>query len=110
MNMPWSKFEGPVKLLVIFVTVLLVASGLCGLQWVIAMGIAGPGGGGYIFAVLVGLGYAELLAIAASLVGAAGVLLWMGAGALYRLVTGREPAPVEKFQTLFPKEKDEDQE
>jgi hypothetical protein len=108
MRMPWSKFEGPARLLMLFVTILLVASGLCGLQWVIVTGMAGSGAGGYIFVVLIGLGYAELFAIAVSLAGAVGVLVWLGVRALYRLATGRESLPKEKFQALFPKEKSED--
>lgn len=38
MNLPWDRFEGPLKWLVISVIVLLVASGLCGLQLAITNG------------------------------------------------------------------------
>ena len=35
MNLPWSRLEGPARLLVTCIAILLVAAGLCGLQLVI---------------------------------------------------------------------------
>ena len=35
MNLPWSRLEGPARLLVTCIVILLVAAGLCGLQLLI---------------------------------------------------------------------------
>jgi hypothetical protein len=75
MKMPWSKFKGLPKLLVICVTVLLVASTLCGLQSSLAVvfnhfGIAPEW--------LIVLDVAELIAIVLSAAGAVlVVILWV---------------------------------
>jgi hypothetical protein len=73
MKMPWSNFTGPARLLVICATVLLIASGLCGME-------------GYVFAkniqinpalsdIFVALSIASAIAILLSLlVGAYAIL------------------------------------
>ena len=71
MNMPWRNLEGPAKLLAICVVVFLVSSGLCGLQWVIALNL--PSGGGALGNAIIPLGIAELVAMIGS--GALAVIL-----------------------------------
>ena len=62
MKMPWSSLEGPAKVLAICGVVLLVSSGLCGLQSVIAFN----GNGGSLDAIFIPLGIFELVAMAGS--------------------------------------------
>jgi len=111
MSMPWSKFEGPAKVLMILVTILLVSLGLCGLQWGIFSGIADTRSGGFFVGIFLVLGYAELLAIAVSLVGTVVVLAFWGLRTLYRRLSGHGLAATagkgEEIQTLFPRDDDD---
>jgi hypothetical protein len=76
MNMPWSKLEGPAKWLVVFITILLVSSGLCGLQMLIANG--GQGNVGGLIPVFIVLGFFEIGAMAISAFGAVLMLIvWL---------------------------------
>jgi len=67
MSMPWDRFEGPLKWLVMFVTILLVASGLCGLQLLILND--GQNGANGLASVFMITGLFELGAMAVSAVG-----------------------------------------
>ena len=44
MKYPWSNLIGIPKALVVCIAVLLVSSGLCGMQWAIASALKGDGG------------------------------------------------------------------
>ena len=73
MKVPWQNLEGPARLLVISLTVLLVAAGLCGLQFVLNVSAYGnmPR-----FLVLIGL--IELIAIVVSALVVIGALIaWL---------------------------------
>jgi hypothetical protein len=76
MKMPWSNLEGPAKLLAICAAVLLVSSGLCGLQLFLAGAAYGRSDGlTILFAVL---GVVELIAMAGSVVvGIISLLFWL---------------------------------
>jgi hypothetical protein len=71
------ELEGFAKTLVILVAVLLVSSGLCGLQWDVSMG------GSRSDAVFLPLGIVELIAILLSAVGIVLVLIAWGIRALF---------------------------
>lgn len=108
MNTPWGRFEGLTKLLVICATVLLLASGLCGMQWFIAISSGSSGGG--LGTPLIPLGVIELIAIALSMVGIVVILVFWCARSLYFLVSGRYHTAAsqdQKLQTLFPRDEDE---
>jgi hypothetical protein len=78
------EIAGFAKALVILVAVFLVASGLCGLEWVFAAHSQGDG------AFLLPLGMIELAAMAISAVGIVVVLvLWTGSS-LYRRIAHPE--------------------
>jgi uncharacterized membrane protein len=81
MKAPWSNLEGPAKWLVMAVVALFVSSGLCGLQYAIALGAKQNG------TMLVGLfmvtGALELIVMALSACGVVvSVIIWI-ATALY---------------------------
>lgn len=107
MNMPWSKFEGFAKALSICVTVLLVSSGLCGVQWFFAMGNNGLGSA--LSGVIVFFGVIELIAIALSAAGTVVILILWAAQTLYFHFSGRDSsgAKDEHIQTLFPNDDDQ---
>jgi hypothetical protein len=71
------ELEGFAKALVILVAFLLVASGLCGLQWAASMG------GSRLDAVFLPLGIVELIAILLSAVGIVLVLIAWGIRAIF---------------------------
>ncbi|MGD0911202.1 MAG: hypothetical protein ABR928_04860 [Terracidiphilus sp.] len=104
MKMPWSSLEGPAKVLAICGVVLLVSSGLCGLQSVIAFN----GNGGSLDAIFIPLGIFELVAMAGSvLVGLLTLMVWGINAAVNRSQPdgdapnlGRDNDP----HTLFPRE------
>ena len=76
MNMPWSKLQGPARWLVIFIAILLVASGLCGLQLLVAN--HGQGNAGALIPVFIILGCVELGAIVVSAAGAiVALVVWI---------------------------------
>jgi hypothetical protein len=80
------------KALVILATVFLVASGLCGLQWIFATNVQGTG------AILIPLGFLELAAMAVSAVGIVVVLLlWIGSAVYRRIAHPGDDDP----QSLF---------
>jgi hypothetical protein len=105
MRWPWSKLEVPAKMLVVFATLLLVAGGLCGLQWLI---LGGMGGTDYVALVFMFTGILELAAMAISVAGMfLAVLLW-GGQALYNRFAGRTKAD-SGLHTLFgSSERDDD--
>lgn len=70
---------GFAKALVILVAILLVSSGLCGLQWLVSMGTQRDSG-----IVMIPLGVVELLAMLVSALGIVLVLLVWGAWSLLR--------------------------
>jgi len=76
------------------VAVFLVASGLCGLQWLVAMG--GSGGGG-LGGVLIPLGVVELIAMLLSGLGIVVMLILL----VVRSVYVRFAKPQEEVQKLF---------
>lgn len=100
MNMPWRDLEGPAKVLAICGAVLLVASGLCGLQWVIFVDGMGGNGDSLVMNVIIPLGILELTAMAASLVIAVGALIVWGVKTALN-----KPQPNSAPQTHFPREK-----
>jgi hypothetical protein len=69
MKMPWSNFTGPARLLVICATVLLIASGLCGME-------------GYVFAknIQINPAFSDIF-VALSITSAAAILLSLLVGA-----------------------------
>ncbi|MGA2559953.1 MAG: hypothetical protein ABSF17_09765 [Terracidiphilus sp.] len=74
------------KVLAVLVVVLLVASGLCGLQFV-----ASSGGNGSLEGILIPLGILELIAMALSAAGIVVVLVMWGLHALFdRFAEGSE--------------------
>jgi hypothetical protein len=74
MKIPWKNLEGPARLLLICLTVLLIAGGLCGLQFVLSASLYGrrmPS-----FFMLIGI--LELIAILVSGLVAIGALIaWL---------------------------------
>ena len=103
MNMPWRNLEGPAKLLAICGVVLLVSSGLCGLQWFLTMG----GNGGSFDALFVPLGIIELIAVAGSIVvGVVAFFIWATEEVRERSKPGDAPnlGRTSDPQTLFPRE------
>jgi len=108
MKMPWSRFEGPAKLLVMCLTILLVASGMCGLQWAV---MSGGTTGATLGAFLIPLGIIELIAIGLSALGLVVVLIFWGARTIYRALSGQNgDDPADRSggpQTLFGRNDDE---
>jgi hypothetical protein len=79
MKMPWSNRQGPMKLLAICATALLIALGMCGLQGAVFWGFFRPlpkGGDALIVSMIV-LGYVELGVGLLSIVGIVVALLWL---------------------------------
>jgi hypothetical protein len=106
MNMPWRNLEGPAKVLAICAVVLLVSSGLCGLQWVIY------GSGRDWTALLIPFGILEFGAMIGSVVvGVVALFLWV-AQRIYNSVADRNERRGKvdrpKMQTLFPREEPPD--
>jgi hypothetical protein len=109
MNVPWRNLEGPAKLLAICVVVLLVASGLCGLQWMIFVGGMGGNGDSGLMNVFISLGILELTAMAASVVIAVGTLIVWGLKTAFNRSqpdgeTTKSGGQSSDPQTLFPRE------
>jgi uncharacterized membrane protein SpoIIM required for sporulation len=104
MSKPWSEFEGFAKALVICVVVMLVSSGLCGVQWFLATQLGNYGGA--LSGVLIPLGIIELVAIVVSGSAAVVILLAWAARTLYLRISGRNPDEGEQIQTLFPHDDD----
>jgi hypothetical protein len=106
MKMPWSNLEGAAKVLAICGAVLLVSSGLCGLQWVIVLDAGG--GGEALVNFIMALGIIELAAIAGSIVvGAVAFFIWATGAVTKRAKPGNAPnlGRPGDLQTLFPREK-----
>ncbi len=81
MKAPWSNLEGPAKWLVIAVVVLLVSSGLCGLQ--IAMVAGGNQYGALFTRLFMFTGAVEVIVMALSACGiVVSLIIWI-ATALY---------------------------
>ncbi len=79
MKMPWSNRQGPMKLLAICATVLLVAVGMCGLQAAVFWGFVRPlpkSGESLILSMII-LGYVELGVGLLSIIGIVVALLWL---------------------------------
>jgi hypothetical protein len=72
------------KAFVILVAVFIIASGMCGLQWVIVAHSQGDG------TFLIGLGVIELAAMALSAIGIVAVLLLWIASAIYKRIASPE--------------------
>jgi hypothetical protein len=107
MKMPWSRLEGPAKLLVMCLTILLVASGMCGLQWVVG---SSGNAGNTMAAFLIPLGIIELIAIGLSAIGVVIVLIFWGARTIYRSLSGRDGDDAPDHggpQTLFRRDDNE---
>ena len=87
MSMPWKDLHGAAKVLVICLTVLLVAGGLCGVQSALLSGARFlPDSWAEVFIVT---GVIELIAMLASVVvGFIALLVW-GFGSMFR--RDREP-------------------
>lgn len=100
MKLLGHELEGIAKVLALLVVVLLVASGLCGLQFLITTN--SPGGLGQVF---ISLGAVELIAILLSLAGIFVVLVILGGRALYQQVAH---SPKEGPQKLFEDDDDKD--
>ena len=77
MNLPWSRLEGPARLLVTCIVTLLVAGGLCGLQLFI-LNLNPNSDNPALTDLFMVTGAAELGAILVSIV--------LGLGALVRLI------------------------
>lgn len=76
MRAPWSNLEGPARLLVICLTILLVASGLCDLQLLITNG--GNGGTDSLAIPFIILGFIELgVMLISAFVGASALVAWI---------------------------------
>ena len=75
MKMPWSNRQGPMKLLAISATVLLIALGMCGLQAAVISVL--PKGGDFAVGPLLIVGYGELAAMLLSIVGIVLAFLWL---------------------------------
>ncbi|HTB98395.1 MAG TPA: hypothetical protein VK716_15400 [Terracidiphilus sp.] len=73
MNLPWSSLEGPARLLVTCIAIMLVAGGLCGLQFLIVN--ADPENSGPLMSLFMVTGAAELVAMLVSTVLALGALI-----------------------------------
>jgi hypothetical protein len=96
MHLFGREIEGYKQWFVLLVTVLLVASGLCGLQWAI---IAGSGGrGGVLVPVFMLTGVAELTLMALSAVGILLVLIIWPISILYNR---HAQPPKDNVQRLF---------
>ena len=81
------------KTLLMLVVTLLVSTGLCGLQWMFAMG---PSGGGTLGPLLIPLGVLELVVMLCSAAGIAVLsILWCA-----RALFGVKP-PKDRVQKLF---------
>jgi hypothetical protein len=109
MNVPWRNLDGPAKLLAICGVVLLVASGLCGLQWMIFVGGMGGNGDSGLMNVFIPLGILELTAMAASGVIAVGTLIVWGLKAAFNRSqpdgeTTKSGGRAGDPQTLFPRD------
>jgi len=76
MRMPWSNRQGPMKMLVICVTVLLVASGLCGVQGMLA-GVLRFGKSDFLVGPIIALGIVGFAAILLSIGGMVIALIWL---------------------------------
>jgi hypothetical protein len=77
---PWKNRKGIAKILMIFVTLLLVASGLCGVQ--IYLLNHGSGSGNVLAPIFMLTGVIELVVIAVAAVGIVVVLIIWGLKAL----------------------------
>ena len=80
MKMPWSNRQGPMKLLAVCATVLVVALGMCGLQGALFWGVLTPvpkSGGDALIVSMIVLGYVELAAGLFSIAGIVVALLWL---------------------------------
>jgi hypothetical protein len=74
MKTPWQNLQGPAKWLVLFATILLVASGLCGLQLLMVnSNMYAPNWIGNVFLIL---GFVEIIAIVISTIGGLVALLF----------------------------------
>lgn len=75
MRMPWTNLEGPARLLVMCITVLLVSAGLCGLQLAI---VSSDNGNPWIANLFILTGFVELVAmILSALVGIIALMVWL---------------------------------
>jgi hypothetical protein len=98
MKMPWNDLEGPAKVLITSVAVLLVAAGLCGTQFLIMSGIRGNAPA--LTSVFMLTGIIELVAmLIAAVVAVAALIAWL-AIALYERFSGSSP-PADDVQKLF---------
>lgn len=83
MDKPRQKLQGPVKLLIIFVTFLLLSAGLCGIQITllndtsIHLGSTLPG-------IMIILGYTEVFVILVCIVGIATTLAYWAFSTIFR--------------------------
>ena len=75
MKMPWTNQQGPMKLLVICATVLLISIGTCGLQAVVISLLLTNAN--FLESPLLFLGYLELLAMLLSIAGIVAALFWL---------------------------------
>jgi len=75
MKMPWSNRQGPLKLLVICATVMLIALGMCGLQAVVLQAL--PKSGDFAVGTLLVFFYIELAAMLLSIMGIVVGLVWL---------------------------------
>ena len=76
MKMPWTNRQGPMKLLVISVTVLLVGSGLCGVQGLL-LGVLSLRKSDFLAWPIVVLGLVGLAVIPLSIVGLVVASIWL---------------------------------
>lgn len=86
MKMPWDDLDGPAKVLAISAAVLLVAGGLCGVQFLIISGVRGNAQA--LVSVFTLTGILELIAIVMAGLTAAGALLAWTSTAIHNRFTG----------------------
>jgi hypothetical protein len=75
MKMPWTNRTGPAKLLAVCASVLLVAGGLCGVQYAVVL--ASSNQLNFLLPVFIFTGMAELAAIVLSLAGLVIGAMWL---------------------------------
>jgi hypothetical protein len=82
--MPWTNREGPAKLIAVCATVLLVAGGLCGVQYGVFLSVASLAGNhaninnimNSVVPVFIFTGLAELAAVLLCLIGLVIGVIW----------------------------------
>ena len=109
MTMLWNRFQGFARILVFCVTVLLVSSGMCGVQLAILSMGSGSTGGSALVSLFMFTGVVELIAIGLSAGAIIVVLIAWAVRTVYFRSTGRssdgDPG-AETVQTLFPRDDD----